>query len=210
MNGIRTVAAPHRHEIERVRGSRFVADVAPAETEAAALEVVAAARAREPTATHHCWAFHLEDGRARSSDDGEPGGAAGPPILQRIDGAGLVDVVVVVTRYFGGTKLGRGGLIRAYGTAAAAVLADAPLVERPPLTTVTLSHGYDLSGPVEGVLAAYGAVVVDADYGADIGLRVSLPRAAAAAFAAAIRDATAGRVDAAAGDADGTPSPEPD
>jgi len=81
-------------------------------------------------ATHHCWAFRLFDGRARSSDAGEPSGTAGKPIAMAIEGAGLHDVAVIVVRWVGGIKLGTGGLARAYGETAAAVLASAPLVDR--------------------------------------------------------------------------------
>ena len=194
MTEIRTLARAHTVEIDRVRGSRFIADVAPAADEAAALAFVDALRGREPDATHHCWAFRLENGRERSSDDGEPAGTAGAPILRRLQGADLADVVLVVTRYFGGTKLGTGGLVRAYGAAAAAVLDDAPIVARPVFTTFTLTHPYDRSGAVEAVLTAHGAELLDADYGADVTLRVAVPRDDADAFAHALSEATAGTV----------------
>ena len=103
-------------------------------------------------------------------------------------------MVVVVTRWFGGTKLGRGGLVRAYGAAAAAVLADAPVVERPVMTTLSVTHPYELSGTVEAVLAAHDAVVLDADYGAQVVARVAVPRSRATAFVDAMTEATAGRV----------------
>ena len=191
---VRTLTRPHRVEIERVRGSRFVADAAPASDEDAAADAVARVQAGFPDATHHCWAYRLEDGRERSDDDGEPRDTAGAPILRHLQGSGLADVVVVVTRWFGGTKLGRGGLVRAYGAAAAAVLADAPIEERPVLTNPSLVHDYDLSAAVEAVLAAHGARVVDADYGARVSARVVVPRASADAFVAAMTEATAGRV----------------
>ncbi len=104
--------------------------------------------------------------------------------------------MVVVTRYYGGTKLGTGGLVRAYGAAAAAVLGEADIERRPVLVTFRLSHPYDLSGPVEGVLASHHAVVVDADYGERVTLRVRVPSELAATFPAALADATAGRVTA--------------
>lgn len=181
-------------EVDRVRGSRFIADVAPAVDETAALAVVTEVRRREPAASHHCWAFRLHDDRERSSDDGEPRDTAGAPILRRIHGADLADVVVVVTRYFGGTELGRGGLVRAYGAAAAAVLEAAPVVVRPVRATFSLTHDYDLSGVVESVLAAHDASVLASDYGGRVALRVAVPAAGAEAFAAALREATSGRV----------------
>ncbi len=180
---------PHRVEIDRVKGSRFVAEAAPAGDEPAALAIVERLRAATPDATHHCWAFRLEDGRARCDDDGEPRDSAGAPILRHLQGAGLADVVVVVTRWFGGTKLGRGGLVRAYGAAAAAVLADAPVEERPVLVTLSLTHDYDLSAAVDAVLAA-----LDAEYGQQVAVRVAVPRVAAPTFVDAMTEATAGRV----------------
>ncbi len=191
---VRTLVRPHRVELEKVKGSRFVADAAPATDEPAALAVVDRLRGETPDATHHCWAFRLEDGRERSDDDGEPRDTAGAPILRHLQGSGLADVVVVVTRWFGGTKLGRGGLVRAYGAAAAAVLADAPVVERPVMTTLSVTHPYELSGTVEAVLAAHDAVVLDADYGAQVVARVAVPRSRATAFVDAMTEATAGRV----------------
>ena len=191
---VRTLVRAHRVEIDRVRGSRFVADAAPAGDEAAALATVERVRAEWPDATHHCWAFRLEGGRARCHDDGEPRDSAGAPILRHVQGAGLGDVVVVVTRWFGGTKLGRGGLVRAYGAAAAAVLSDAPIEERPVLATLSFTHDYDLSAAVGSVLAAHDAAILDADYGTRVRMRVTVPRAATSAFVDAMAEATAGRV----------------
>ena len=192
---LRTVAAPASAELPRISGSRFVAHLVPVDSEAAALAVVEARREADPDATHHCWAFVLEGGRARSSDDGEPRDTAGAPILRHLEGAGVVDVVAVVTRWYGGTKLGRGGLVRAYGDAAAAALGAATVVERPALVTRRLLHDYDLTGAVDGVLAAHDATEVDSEYGARVTRVVQVPRAAAVAFDEDVRDATAGRVD---------------
>ena len=190
------LARPLTLEIDRIKGSRFIGDAAPVGDDDAALAFVASIRDREPSATHHCWAFRLAEGRERSSDDGEPGGTAGAPILRRIGGAGLSDVVVVVTRYYGGTKLGTGGLVRAYGRCAGAVLDAAERVVRPRVAVFVIDHPYDLSGPVEGVLAGHDATVTDADYGAAVRLRVSLPLARVAGFPEALLEATAGRVEA--------------
>lgn len=191
---VRTLVRPHRVEIEKVKGSRFLADAVPVADEARALAVVEGVRAEHPDASHHCWAYRLEGGRERADDDGEPRDSAGAPILRHLQGADLADVVVVVTRWFGGTKLGRGGLVRAYGAAAAAVLADAHVEVRPVLATFAVRHPYDLSGAVEAVLAAHHAEVVDGDYGHDVALRVTVPRAAGATFVADLAEATAGRV----------------
>jgi uncharacterized YigZ family protein len=121
-----TLAVPASAEIE-VRRSRFVCDVAPASTEEEARAFVDAVRSRSRDAHHHCTAFVLgPDGATlRSNDDGEPSGTAGAPMLDVMRGRGLTDVVAVVTRWFGGTLLGTGGLIRAYGDAVTAALDSA-------------------------------------------------------------------------------------
>jgi uncharacterized YigZ family protein len=191
---VRTVAGHVRAETARVKGSRFLADLAPAADEAAAMAVVTSVRGREPDASHHCWAFRLSTGLARSHDDGEPGGTAGPPILRHLRGADLSDVVCVVTRWFGGTKLGTGGLVRAYGNATAAVIDVAEVVVRPVRARFSLDHPHDLTGPVEAVLAAHDATTVDAAWDVAVHLEVTVPLAVADAFAAAMRDATSGRV----------------
>lgn len=192
---LRTLAAPVTVELPPRSGSRFVAHLSPASDEDAALAVVDARRGCDPDASHHCWAFVLADGRARSSDDGEPRDTAGAPILRHLQGAELVDVVAVVTRWFGGTKLGRGGLVRAYGDATAAALDAATVLERRPTVTRWLVHDYELTAPLDAVLAAHDATVVDAEYGVEVTRHVRIPKADAAAFDTAVRDATAGRVD---------------
>lgn len=193
---LRTVAAPVTVELPRRSGSRFVGHLAPATSEDEAATVVASRRDEDPDATHHCWAFVLADGLARSSDDGEPRDTAGAPILRHLQGAELVDVVAVVTRWYGGTKLGRGGLVRAYGDATAAVIAAAVVVEHVPTVTRTLRHGYELTAALDAVLAAHDAHVVEARYEADVERTVAVRRCDVTAFEDAVREATAGRVEA--------------
>jgi len=126
---LETLAAPWRHE-EDIRKSRFLAQAAPVGTTTEALAFVAAAG--DATATHNCWAYRIGDAY-RFNDDGEPGGTAGRPMLQAIDGQGCDRVVVVVTRWYGGIKLGAGGLARAYGGTAAECLRLAPRVAIVPM-----------------------------------------------------------------------------
>ena len=117
-----TLAQPVSHTLE-VKHSRFIAHTAPIDSAAAAMAILQQVAAAD--ATHNCWAYRY--GRDyRSSDDGEPAGTAGRPILAAIDGQGFDRVMVVVTRWFGGIKLGAGGLVRAYGGAAAECLRTAP------------------------------------------------------------------------------------
>jgi uncharacterized YigZ family protein len=128
----RRIAAGGAESELRELGSRFFAFVAPAGDLAAAEAFVESLRRRYPDATHHCFAWRVGEPPAeRSSDDGEPGGTAGAPMLQALRAADLVDVVAVVVRWFGGTKLGKGGLVRAYGGALRAALERLPVrVER--------------------------------------------------------------------------------
>lgn len=109
-----------------VKKSRFIAHAGPAASSADALAFIAAVS--EADASHNCWAFAVGSDVARKSDDGEPSGTAGVPILAAIERAGLDNAVVCVVRYFGGTKLGAGGLARAYGESAAACLAEGTLL----------------------------------------------------------------------------------
>lgn len=190
----RTVAAPVRVELARIKGSRFVGDLAPVADEAAARAFVARVRGREPAASHHCWAWRGGDGTWRCDDDGEPAGTAGAPLLRHLDGAGLVDVVVIATRWFGGTKLGAGGLVRAYGDTASAAIAAADIAVRRRRVRLTLVHDWDLTGPVASVLAAHDTIEVAVDHGVRVHRTVAVPVADAATFTAAMVEATAGRV----------------
>ena len=127
----RSLAAPAQG-LFKDKGSRFIALAYPVETEEQVKETVAALRKEYHDARHHCYAYRLgyRGDVFRSSDDGEPSGTAGRPILGQIDSAGLSDVLVVVVRYFGGIKLGVPGLIRAYKSATADALAQASVVEK--------------------------------------------------------------------------------
>ena len=151
-----------------VKKSRFLALIERAESEDAARRVVASARSAHPGAGHHCSAFLIGDIAGarieRSSDDGEPTGTAGHPMLEVLAGRDLTNVVAVVSRYFGGTKLGTGGLARAYSGAVAQALTDARLVrrERRELVRVELSHA-DV-GRIESELRTRGVEVVLIEY----------------------------------------------
>jgi uncharacterized YigZ family protein len=197
LGAYRTIATAARAEIPPIEHSRFVADAAPVDSAAGALELVERVRAEFPGATHHCWAYRLPPSGVeyRTSDAGEPRGSAGVPILKRIEGAGLVGVAVVVTRWFGGTKLGVGGLVRAYGAAAAAVLAKAGSLEVTPARAWIVRYPYDCERGVQALLAARSWRAVAADYGAEVALRFLVPEGEAEAFAASFADATAGRAE---------------
>lgn len=161
-----TVAGPVEAEIEISR-SRFIARLERVETEEAAREVIARVRAEHPRARHHCSAFVLGvDGRVqRTNDDGEPGGTAGAPMLDALLGAGLSDVVAVVTRYFGGVLLGAGGLTRAYRAAVAEAVRGAPRVRRGLRRRVRILAPYDTAAQLEAEAHRRGWGVGEAEYG---------------------------------------------
>ena len=190
-----TLKSALRHEGDKVKGSRFIVDVAPATSEAEAMVVVEAARAEFPDANHHCFAWVLDpEGKVtRANDDGEPGQAAGAPILKRIESSELKGVVVVVTRYFGGTKLGVGGMMRAYGNAAAEALELAERVEVIAKRRLVLTHPYECSGALAGALNAHEAEVTQSEYGESVRLELSVPEAVADAFCADVVELSAGR-----------------
>ena len=176
MTRYRTVAGPVVAEIE-VKRSRFRCTLERVDDEAAARAVVERLRAAHWDARHHCSAFVLGPPPhpvERSSDDGEPSGTAGAPMLEVLRGQALSDVVAVVTRWFGGTLLGAGGLVRAYGDAVrAAVEASTPL-ERRLLRELTVELGHGEAGRVETELRGRGILVLDTTYAATATLRLGV------------------------------------
>ena len=178
----------------RDRGSKFLAALRHVRTEEAALAVVAARQRAHPKCNHHCYAYRLGEGedRWRANDDGEPGGTAGLPILAQIDKAGIRDVVIVVSRYFGGTKLGTSGLINAYREAARlAITAGVTEVHR--ITTrVTLEFSYEWMTPVMSALSQLHLEMADQDFAARATIRLELPRSEAATIIRALKAAIAG------------------
>jgi uncharacterized YigZ family protein len=152
----------------REQGSVFLASLRPVASEAEAKSSLAAVAALYADATHHCWASRLgpEPARERAVDGGEPRGTAGPPILRALRGAGLSDVLVVVSRWFGGVKLGKGGLARAYAGAAQAAIAATPTVERAPTVEIEVEAAYELVGAVKRLVRPPQIELLAEDYGA--------------------------------------------
>lgn len=145
-------------------------------------------------ATHNCYAYILREGNVmRYSDDGEPQGTAGIPMLEVFRRAGVTNAVCVVTRYFGGVLLGTGGLLRAYTAAAADALASAGISEVRRWLACEVSTPYALYEPVRAAVAALGGVVQETQYAAAVTVCALLPEEAGEAFAAQVRDLTAGR-----------------
>ncbi|HEY9293439.1 MAG TPA: YigZ family protein [Microlunatus sp.] len=177
------------------RRSRFICRLTPAADEETARAAISEVRTLRWDARHHCTAFVLGPDRAtrRSSDDGEPSGTAGAPILQSLIGSGLTDLVAVVTRYFGGTLLGSGGLVRAYGTATRLAL-DAVVRRRfvqADLVRVVADHG---DAPrLENELRELGVEVIKIDYAARVTLQLAVLDHQAARVAALVASITHGR-----------------
>ncbi len=197
-DGYETLAGDSEVE-HRERGSRFLALASPVTGEQQALAVRNAVRRRHHDATHHCWAFRLAPPEApveRGDDDGEPSGTAGAPILSAIRHRRLFDVVVVVTRWFGGTKLGTGGLARAYGETARAALETAPRRRVDRVAVLELRCAWDVLGALEAELARHGDALrgVERRFGGDPVLEVRVLRSRAEALRRRLVDAAAGRL----------------
>ena len=173
----------------REKGSRFLAVAGPAADEAAARELLAGLEREFPDATHHCWAGRLgAPPRERSSDAGEPAGTAGMPILQVLRGAGLSDVMAVVVRWFGGTKLGKGGLARAYAGAAREALQALPVVHRVPTVRLTLEIPYEKVGAVKRLIRPPEVELAAEEYGAAARLVLIVQEERREALLAALAD----------------------
>ena len=176
---------------QEIRKSRFLALAAPVEDADAALAFIAQASTRD--ATHNCWAYRI-GAQYRFNDDGEPGGSAGRPILLAIEGQGLDGVAVVVTRWFGGVKLGVGGLVRAYGGCAAECLRLAPKITRVAQVALRVDCDFALAPLLHARLREFGASKRDEVLSAEgVRLDLDLPATNADAFAAFVREASRGR-----------------
>ncbi len=190
-----TIEAPCRAEI-KVRGSRFIASARPVASREEVERALAEIRREFHDATHHCYAYRLGPGGAdfRAADGGEPSGSAGKPILAAIDRSGFTNVLLVVTRYFGGTKLGVGGLARAYGDAAAGVLASA--APRLCYATVILhaSFPHAMVSPVMHAVGRVGAKIEGTEYDEEVHLELSIRASRANELETALAEGTRGAV----------------
>lgn len=189
-----TIQAGGRAET-KVKGSRFLAEAVPVTTAAAAETHIEGVRKREYGATHHCTAYRVgpEGQTFRYNDDGEPSGTAGPPLLRQIDGRDLTNTLVVVTRYYGGTKLGTGGLVRAYGNAAALALDASTIVERVLRDRLRVRFAYDDTSPAMHTIHRYNAEIVNTQYTEKTHLVVAVRRSEVEAFIETYTNALAGR-----------------
>ncbi|KFG76711.1 YigZ family protein [Streptomyces mutabilis] len=189
----RTVARAGVHETE-INRSRFLCALAPAATEQEAQEFIAGVRKEHADATHNCWAYVIGADAAvqKASDDGEPGGTAGVPMLQMLLRRDMRYVVAVVTRYYGGVKLGAGGLIRAYGGAVGEALDDLGTLTRRRFRLATVTVDHQRAGKLQNDLRTAGRAVRDVRYAESVTIEIGLPEGDVDTFRAWLADATAG------------------
>ncbi|MFC4765058.1 IMPACT family protein [Dyella koreensis] len=188
-----TLAGPCQHA-EDIKKSRFLAQAAPVDSPEQALAFVR--QVSDPAATHNCWAYRIGQDY-RFNDDGEPGGTAGRPILQAIEGQGIDRAVVVVTRWFGGVKLGAGGLVRAYGGTAAECLRVAERLPIIAMARLGLHCEFAELALLKARLRELGAQIEQEDFGADgVTLQLRLPESQVTNAQARITDITRGRTEA--------------
>ncbi|MDI3515141.1 MAG: hypothetical protein PWP40_2370 [Rhodocyclaceae bacterium] len=188
-----TLAAPVHSELI-IKKSRFIGCVQPMADRAGAQKVVAALWAQHPGARHVCWAL-LAGGQSAAVDDGEPSGTAGRPMLDVLRHQDLEGVLATVVRYFGGVKLGAGGLVRAYTDAVAQALLQAEKVPIVRLATLRCMVPYALEGLLRRELDAAGATLLTVAHGQAVTLCFSLPEDSAAALRARLAEAGQGRIE---------------
>ena len=160
---------------EKIKRSLFIAEVSPCRNEDEAREILSRTVSKYRDATHNCRAYLLSNGSEYSSDDGEPSGTAGKPILNAIKRSGLVNVIVVVTRYFGGVKLGVRGLIDAYGGTAQKALELCGSVERIMTSPLRITMSYNAVGNITRLLETAGALNLKWDYTENVNVSCGLP-----------------------------------
>lgn len=189
---IYTLVQAAQHEVT-IRKSRFLAQAAPVTDETAASAFLKSVS--DSSANHNCWAWRLGQ-QYRFSDDGEPGGSAGKPILMAIEGQGLDCVVAVVTRWFGGIKLGVGGLVRAYGGTAAECLRLAKQVEIIDMVTVHFQLGYAETELLKARMQAWATETLDEEYGAaNVKMTLKVARGQLEALETLLADLSRGQCD---------------
>jgi uncharacterized YigZ family protein len=182
-----------------VVNSRFIATAAPAFSVEAAREFIARIKQEFSDASHNVPAYLIGHGAsvtAHCHDDGEPSGTAGRPALSVLRGSGLGDVVVVVTRYFGGTKLGTGGLVRAYGDAVRAVLDDLPRAEKVLTHTLLVAAPYSFFERIHLAVAAHQGAILDEEFGTDVTITARFAVEEVPGFQAALQEMSSGALEA--------------
>jgi len=175
--------------------SRFIGRVWPVESEEEALEKIQMMKKQHYDATHNCWAYIIKDGAVRFSDDGEPGGTAGMPMLQVLQREGLFNVVCVVTRYFGGILLGAGGLVRAYTKGAKIAVDAAGKSMKRVWSVLYVPCPYTYYERLKLEVDAFGGLIRNTDFGSEVELEILMPEAQAQPFLDRLTDVSAGNIE---------------
>ncbi|MEY8768061.1 YigZ family protein [Francisella philomiragia] len=195
MNSYKTIFENLEFEISPIKKSRFISFVYKVASHEEVLEAIDNAKIIYPGANHYCWAYSLVDNnQLRFSDDGEPNGSAGKPILSHIQGLGISNVLVVVVRYFGGTKLGVGGLVRAYGQAAKEGLALAKIIDVEPQSEILIEYDYSETANVDNLLNRYNIQIIRESYSNLISKVIKICTSEKSIFLDEITNVTKGRV----------------
>ena len=195
MTEFQQLAGENKTEI-KVKGSRFIAHASAARNRDAAESYIVNISKQFFDATHNCFAYRIGTGDSeltRFNDDGEPSGTAGKPILQTLESFRLTNSVVIVTRYFGGTKLGTGGLVRAYSSAAKTVLEKAKIRVIQITDTIKVSFPYELSNAIQTVLANYPTLKQHAEYDVKVTAVLKIRKDFTQQFIRELKDKTAGK-----------------
>ena len=195
MEEYRILTGPAETEFVEKR-SRFIGQIQPVQTEEEARAFIEQIRKKHHDARHNCWCWLLRDGSARYSDDGEPQGTAGRPMLEVFQREGVTDLCCVVTRYFGGILLGTGGLLRAYTRSAGDALQAAGVSVQRVWTRILVPCPYNLFDRVRTETENAGGVLENTDYGAEVNLTVLLPAEGAERYLARLTELSAGRLTA--------------
>ncbi|MFC0225946.1 IMPACT family protein [Serratia aquatilis] len=183
---------------EEIKKSRFITLLVPTCGVDAAKAFIRQVRAEHPTARHHCWAFVAgppgDSQQLGFSDDGEPSGTAGKPILAQLAGSGIGEITAVVVRYYGGIKLGTGGLVKAYGSGVQQALKQLTVSYKVPQVEYNLLCDYAQLAVVENLLQQNEGRIVHGEYGAAVMLRLALPASGVEAFESKLRDQSRGNL----------------
>ena len=188
-----TVEKRHRTEI-KVVGSKFIGTIQPVSNLEEAETFLQEMRQEFWDASHNCYGFHIIGTDIRYSDDGEPSNCAGKPIYDQIKGRNLLYTMVVVTRYFGGTKLGTGGMARAYGDSANETLQSANIIEVIIKDKFRISHSYDHTSLVMRMISMYNAMIDHTDYSNSVDLTISIPAEVSSKFEKELYDQSNGQI----------------
>ena len=191
---MKKILLPHCVEIEKIKGSRFIADVIPTQSLDMALKAVLRLKEERRSASHVCYAVRIHPKLFRYSDDGEPRNSAGMPIFQRLESLNFVECLCAVTRVYGGVKLGVGGLIRAYGKAASAALEGCKTEEIIVKEALTIVYDYSETATIDSLLGSYSNIEFKHQYLDRVITKIAIEPELTGRFIQQLKDKTSGRV----------------